>query len=135
VLLDEPAAGLDPEQRLILRDRLSRVGEAATVVMSTHLTDEAASFSQTLFVLDAGRIVYAGTPGGLTATAEGRVWLVPDPPPPDPRLRLSWRTPAQGYRCIGDPPPGAHLVTPTLEDAYLLLVGATAPTAGAAPWR
>jgi ABC-2 type transport system ATP-binding protein len=124
VVLDEPAAGLDPDQRLLLRDRLSRLGESATVVLSTHLTEEAAAFSQSLYVLDGGRVVYAGTPGGLTATARGRVWLSETPPAPGPGLRRSWRTPTGVHRCIGDPPPGATLDEPTLEDAYLLLVGA-----------
>src|SRR5262249_29933333 len=82
VLLDEPASGLDPEQRLMLRDRLSRLGERATVIVSTHLTEEAAAFAQSLHVIDRGRIVYTGTPAGLAATARGRVWLAPVQPPP-----------------------------------------------------
>ena len=127
VLLDEPAAGLDPEQRLLLRDRLSRAGEHATVVLSTHHTDEAAAFSQALIVLHAGRVVYTGTPGGLTATAAGHVWLSPVAPPAHPSVRVSYRTPDGQHRCIGDPPEGSRLEPPTLEDAYLLLVGAAAP--------
>lgn len=126
VLLDEPAAGLDPEQRLLLRDRLSQVAEEATVVMSTHLIDEAAAFSQSLLVLHDGRIVYAGTPGGLTARAQGHVWLAGTPPLAHPSIHVSYRTPDGSYRCIGDPPSGARLEAPTLEDAYLLLVGAVA---------
>ena len=126
LLLDEPAAGLDPEQRLHLRDRLSRVGEAATVVLSTHLTDEAAAFSQALLVLHGGRIVYRGTPAALTATAEGRVWTSAESPPRHPSVRVSYRLPDGRYRSIGDPPAGAALEPPTLEDAYLLLVGAAA---------
>lgn len=122
VVLDEPAAGLDPEQRLLLRDRLSSAGERSTVIVSTHLTDEAAAFSQSLYVMDAGRIVFAGTPSTLAALAQGRVWHAAAPPGPGPGVRRSWRTPEGSYRCIGDPPPGAALDTPTLEDAYLLLV-------------
>lgn len=124
VVLDEPAAGLDPEQRLMLRERLSRLGEDATVVVSTHLTEDAAAFSQVLYVLDNGRIVYAGTPAGLTATARGRVWLADAAPAPGGGARRSWRNPDGRYRCIGTPPAGADLDEPTLEDAYLLLVGA-----------
>jgi ABC-2 type transport system ATP-binding protein len=131
VLLDEPAAGLDPEQRLRLRERLSLVGETATVVLSTHLIDEAATFSQALLVLHDGRIVYRGTPAALTATAAGRVWTAPVAPPAHPSVRVPYRVPDGRYRSIGDPPPGASLEPPTLEDAYLLLVGA-GPTP---PWR
>ncbi|MBI2704989.1 MAG: ATP-binding cassette domain-containing protein [Actinobacteria bacterium] len=123
VLLDEPASGLDPEQRLMLRDRLSRLGERSTVIVSTHLTEEAAAFAQALHVIDQGRIVYTGTPAGLATTARGRVWLAHGQPVPGAGTRLSWRTPDGWYRCIGDPPAGATFDEPTLEDAYLLLVG------------
>lgn len=123
VLLDEPASGLDPEQRLMLRDRLSRLGERSTVIVSTHLTEEAAAFAQALYVIDHGRIVYSGTPAGLIATARGRVWLAAEQPVLGSGARLSWRTPEGWYRCVGDAPAGAAFDEPTLEDAYLLLVG------------
>ncbi len=122
VVLDEPAAGLDPEQRLLLREQLSQLGEEATVILSTHLTDEAAAFSQHLYIVDTGRIVFGGPPAALVAAARGRVWLAAEPVS-GPGVRRAWRTPTGWYRAIGDPPPGAHLDEPTLEDAYLLLVG------------
>ncbi len=127
VLLDEPATGLDPEQRLLLRDRLARLGEDATVVVSTHLIDEVAALAHVLHVLDGGRLVWSGTPAALTASAAGRVWVSPTAPPPSATVRMSWRTADGRHRCVGTPPAGVELVAPTLEDAYLLLVG---PTAG-----
>jgi ABC-2 type transport system ATP-binding protein len=130
LLLDEPANGLDPEERLRLRDRLSEVGERATVVLSTHLTEEAAAFSQVLYVLVGGRIVHAGTPADLTATARGRVWIDSAPRRDVPGVLRSWRLPSGAYRCIGDPPSGVVLDEPTLEDAYLLLVGGCGPARG-----
>lgn len=123
LLLDEPASGLDPEQRLMLRDRLSRLGEKTTVVVSTHLTEEAAAFAQALHVIDHGRILYSGTPAGLAATAMGKVWVSPEQPEAGSGVHLSWRTPEGLYRCIGRAPRDATLGEPTLEDAYLLLVG------------
>jgi ABC-2 type transport system ATP-binding protein len=126
VVLDEPASGLDPEQRLRLRDRIARLGEQATVVVSTHLTDDVDALAHALYVMDGGRIVYAGTPAGLTATARGRVWSSPREPLPSAAVRLAWRTPDRSFRCVGTPPPDAHLVEPTLADAYLLLVGPAA---------
>ncbi len=134
VILDEPANGLDPEQRLALREQLSRVGERSTVLLSTHLTEEAAAFSQVLHVMDGGRIVYSGTPAGLTATARGRVWTAPAPPPAGPSIRASWRLPDGRFRFVGDPPAGLALpvtpAEPTLEDAYLLLVQRVPTTIG-----
>ena len=128
LVLDEPAAGLDPDQRLRLRDRLSTLGEQATVVVSTHLTDEAAAVSTSVVVIDAGRLRFHGSPAQLTARAQGHVWISPQPPV---SARRTWRLPDGSHRCIGDPPPGAQLVPPTMEDGYLMLVSDPAAAAAA----
>ena len=120
LVLDEPAAGLDPEQRLRFRETVSAVAEHHTVLLSTHQTDDVAALCQRVVVIDHGRIVHDGTPETLTEHAHGQVWLADEP---DPGARLSWRTGSGQHRLIGTPPPGAALVEPALEDAYLLLVG------------
>jgi ABC-2 type transport system ATP-binding protein len=121
VVLDEPTAGLDPEQRLRFRDLVSRIGEGRTVILSTHQTEDVAALCPHVVVLDAGRTVFDGTPAGLTSTAEGHVWLSTER---SPAARLAWRTADGDVRNIGDEvPTGARLLRPTLEDAYLLLVG------------
>jgi ABC-2 type transport system ATP-binding protein len=77
-------------------------------------------------VLDGGRTVFDGTPSALTASADGRVWLSDER---SPQARLAWRTPDGDVRNIGDEvPAGARALRPTLEDAYLLLVGDRAGT-------
>jgi ABC-2 type transport system ATP-binding protein len=118
LLLDEPGAGLDPDERLRLREILTERRSTATVVVSTHLTDEAA-ISDTVIVLDDGLIRFSGTPERLAAVAAGRTWVQPGLPPPD--VRASWRLADGRTRCLGTPPPGADLVAPTLEDGYLLV--------------
>ncbi len=119
LVLDEPAAGLDPDQRLQLRDQLSRLGADATVVVSTHMTDEAAAISSQVVVIADGRVRFSGTAAGLTERARGRVWIAPEASPGAVR---AWRQPDGSHRCVGDPPPGALAVEPTMEDGYLLLV-------------
>jgi ABC-2 type transport system ATP-binding protein len=120
LLLDEPAVGLDPEERLGLRERIANLGADATVVLSTHLTDEAAAMSSTVLVLDEGRIRFTGSPAQLRAEARGRVWVGELH---DPGALMSWRLPDGRYRSLGSPPPDAMVAEPTIEDAYLLLVG------------
>jgi hypothetical protein len=121
VILDEPTAGLDPEQRLRFRDLVSRIGEGRTVLLSTHMTEDVSALCPRVVVVDGGRTVFDGTPSALTGTADGRVWLAADR---DPSARLAWRTADGDVRNIGDAAPaGATTVPPTLEDAYLLLVG------------
>jgi ABC-2 type transport system ATP-binding protein len=120
LVLDEPAAGLDPEQRLRFRETVSAVAEHHTVLLSTHQTDDVSALCQRVVVIDGGRMLWDGTPEALVAGARGRVWLADEA---DPEARLSWRTGTGQHRLIGDPPAGARLAEPALEDAYLLLIG------------
>jgi ABC-2 type transport system ATP-binding protein len=118
MLLDEPASGLDPDERLRLREILTERRRTTTMFVSTHLTDEAA-ISDTVLVLDEGVVQFAGTPERLAETARGRTWVQHDLPPPG--VRASWRLADGRHRCLGTPPPGADLVDPTIEDGYLTI--------------
>jgi ABC-2 type transport system ATP-binding protein len=129
VILDEPTAGLDPEQRLRFRDLVSRIGEDRCVILSTHQTEDVAALCARVVVLDRGRTQFEGSPTELVGSAVGHVWASERR---DAGARVAWRTGTGSVRNIGDPPPGVHLVEPTLEDAYLLLLGARGRTAVAA---
>jgi ABC-2 type transport system ATP-binding protein len=121
LLLDEPTAGVDPEQRVFLRQVLSRAGERSTVLLSTHQTEDVAALCDRVIVLDHGGVRFDGPVLDLVATATGKVWLADAP---DPVARASWRTGTGRHRNVGHtPPPGAQPTDPTLEDAYLLLLG------------
>lgn len=65
LLLDEPTAGLDPEQRLDFRALLREVGVDTTVVVSTHLVEDVASACTRVAVMDTGRLVHTSTPAEL----------------------------------------------------------------------
>ncbi len=71
LLLDEPTAGLDPEQRVHFRALLRDLGQRATVVVSTHLVEDVGAACTEVVVMDQGRIVFHGTPAELTARGEG----------------------------------------------------------------
>jgi len=129
LVLDEPTAGLDPEQRLRFRELLGTEAAGATVLLSTHQTDDVAALCQHVVVLLAGEVRFTGTPAELSSLAEGRVWLAADR---DPRAELAWITGEGRVRHIGEPPAGAHLVEPTVEDGYLILAGRDARAAGEA---
>jgi ABC-2 type transport system ATP-binding protein len=122
LVLDEPTSGLDPEQRATLRAVLAEVAREAVVVLATHQTEDLAALCERAILLDGGRVNYDGTVVDFVGQAAGRVWLATEP---DPRARASWRTGTGLYRNIAEQaPPGAELVEPSLEDAYLLLRGA-----------
>ena len=125
LVLDEPAAGLDPDERLRLRSVLSDAGTSGTAIVSTHQTSEVSAYCQRVLVMTHGRIRFSGTPDELTELAAGRVWADVQA---DPRALRSWIAPDGSVHNIGDPPTGAQLVPPTLDDGYLLLTnGAVAP--------
>ena len=125
LVLDEPTAGLDPEQRLRFREIVSERTGDRTVLLSTHQTEDVAALCPRVVVMLDGSALFEGTPKELTEIAAGRVWLAPER---SPSARLSWRNPDGAHRNIGDAPSGADLVAPTLEDGYLLLVGQRAFT-------
>ena len=117
LLLDEPAAGLDPDERFRLREIVAERRQQATIVQSTHHTEEAALSDQILVLID-GTLHFVGSPAALAETATGRTWVQTTPPD---LTRANWLQADGSYRCLGTPPPGARLIDPTVEDGYLLL--------------
>ena len=91
------------------------------MLLSTHQTEDVTALCQT-----GGRrrptvaTLFDGTPAALSATGAGRVWLSDRD---EPTAELSWVDGLGRHRHIGEPPPGADVTEPTLEDGYLLLVG------------
>ncbi len=71
LLLDEPTAGLDPEQRVAFRGLLRDLGQRATVVVSTHLVEDVGAACGEVALMNEGKIVFHGTPAGLTQRGEG----------------------------------------------------------------
>jgi len=70
LLLDEPTAGLDPEQRVAFRALLRDLGQRATVLVSTHLVEDVGAACTEVALMERGKIVFHGTPAELTARGE-----------------------------------------------------------------
>ena len=121
LVLDEPTTGLDPTQRAMLRRTLSVAGHRSCVVLSTHQTEDVAALCERVVVIADGQVRFDGPVPDLVATAAGRVWLT-DADVPD--AAVSWRTGTGRHRVVGgSPPASAEAAEPTLEDAYLLMLG------------
>ena len=125
LVVDEPTAGLDPEERMRFRTLLATLGGERTVVLSTHILDDVAQTCPYVCVLRGGRLQYDGATAGLIDGAHGRAWLTPPlMAPPAGAVVVNAATTAQGtrYRIVSDAPPaGSAPVEPTLEDGYMAL--------------
>jgi ABC-2 type transport system ATP-binding protein len=125
VILDEPTVGLDPEQRMLFRALISRLGERRTVLLSTHQTEDVGALCERVVVMSGGRVVFEGGPRDLAQVAEGQVWLSETPPQGNAAY---WRNADGLYRTLGRRPDGAEAARPSIEDGYLLLLGSVAVT-------
>ena len=71
LLLDEPTAGLDPEQRVAFRALLRDLGQGATVMVSTHLVEDVGAACTRVALMDQGKIIFHGSPSDLAVRGEG----------------------------------------------------------------
>jgi ABC-2 type transport system ATP-binding protein len=74
IIVDEPTAGLDPEERNRFNNLLSEIGENVVVILSTHIVDDVTDLCPRMAIMVAGRIVQNGTPSELIAALQGRIW-------------------------------------------------------------
>jgi ABC-2 type transport system ATP-binding protein len=74
IIVDEPTAGLDPEERNRFLNLLAGIGENVVVILSTHIVEDVADLCPAMAILVAGRIVAQGAPHDLTGALSGKVW-------------------------------------------------------------
>jgi ABC-2 type transport system ATP-binding protein len=123
LILDEPTAGLDPELRFRFRELVTELAADRVVLLSTHQTEDVAAICDRVIVLDSGKVRFDGTPADLIEVATGKVWMSDERPT---SARITWRTATGEHRAVGEPPAGARLIEPSIEDGYLMLVGVAA---------
>lgn len=74
VIVDEPTAGLDPEERNRFLNLLAEIGESVVVILSTHIVEDVTDLCQRTAIIASGRIVREGSPATLIADLRGRIW-------------------------------------------------------------
>ena len=74
IIVDEPTAGLDPEERVRFHNLLADIGEDVIVILSTHIVDDVADLCPRFAVISKGRVLLAGEPREAVGRLEGRVW-------------------------------------------------------------
>lgn len=74
IIVDEPTAGLDPEERNRFLNLLAEIGENVVVILSTHIVEDVSDLCPAMAIICDGRIVREGAPADLIAQLEGRIW-------------------------------------------------------------
>ena len=138
IIVDEPTAGLDPEERNRFLNLLAEIGENVVIILSTHIVADVSDLCSRMAILAGGRLLLVGEPRQVVAALAGRVWqrAVPKAEVAD----WAGRLPVLSTRLFGgetllhvyseEPLDGFTPVTPDLEDVYFLhLRGVAAPAA------
>jgi ABC-2 type transport system ATP-binding protein len=131
LIVDEPTAGLDPEERVRFRNLLSELSGERIVILSTHIVSDVEATATDIALIAQGQLVVHASPEDLVAQVEGRVWewIIPSAELNAARQRYlisstTRRADGVHVRVLGEEPPrgagsGAVPVTANLEDAYL----------------
>jgi ABC-type multidrug transport system ATPase subunit len=127
LIVDEPTAGLDPEERVRFRNLLSELSGERIVILSTHIVSDVEATATDIALISQGSLVAHASPEVLLQRVEGRVWewILPSADLNAARQKYlisntARRSDGVHARVIADSaPPSAQPQTPTLEDAYL----------------
>jgi ABC-2 type transport system ATP-binding protein len=137
LIVDEPTAGLDPEERVRFRNLLSELAGARIVILSTHIVSDVEACAASIALVSQGRLVTHAAPEVLLRSVEGKVWewVIPSAELAAVRQRyLSssaiHRSDGVHVRLVAESPPGEGAIAaiPTLEDAYLYWISNTRRT-------
>ncbi len=134
LIVDEPTAGLDPEERIRFRNLLSGLAASRTVVLSTHIVEDVAQTAHRLAVLNGGHVLFQGSSRELVTVAQDQVWTLTTngPPPSGPLTVVSTLHQVDGiqYRVVAgtQPTPEALPAHPSLEDGYVALMRRERPS-------
>ncbi len=132
IVLDEPTAGLDPKQRIAVRNFVAEIAAKRTVIWATHIVSDIEGTAKEVVMLKKGEIVDIAPPADLAAKMQGKVFEVFCTPDEADILKKKYRisgTVAENggfrLRVLADEKPAenATVATPTLEDYYLFVFG------------
>lgn len=134
LILDEPTAGLDPKQRISIRNYIARIAFNKIVIIATHVVSDIEFIARDIILLKKGVIVDNAPPHQLTKKIEGKVWNVPCEETEVQRMQDTYRVTNISrddehgdviLRILAEEKPkeGAKAAAPTLEDYYLYVFG------------
>ena len=140
LIVDEPTAGLDPEERVRFRNLLSELSGERVVILSTHIVSDVEAVATSIALLAQGRLLAHASPEQLLAGVAQKVWEVVVPSADLPALRHQFLISSTAHRSDGvharvvsdTAPAAARSLEPSLEDAYLAALASERAFNGAA---
>ena len=131
LVLDEPTAGLDPKQRIAIRNLIASLAEQKIVIVSTHVVSDIAGIAKEILLLKQGELISQQSPAELIRQIDGTVWEVSVSKDDLPIWQSRYRISNMAYdgsdfylRLLSDEAvPGGRRVKPNLEDVYLSYFG------------
>ena len=134
LILDEPTAGLDPKQRISVRNYISQIAFNKIVIIATHVVSDIEYIANNIIILKKGYIYRSEAPASLISEIEGKVWIAEVSENEVEELRLHQKVTgiSKEKNCVRvrilsetSPHPCAENTAPTLEDYYLYVFGDT----------
>lgn len=131
LIVDEPTAGLDPEERIRLRNLLSDFSKDKIVILSTHIVEDIEYTCENIAILNKGQIMYLGNVSSLIKKAEGKIWSIEFKNNKFEEVKKKYTLISSIYdkenvkvRILSEKKPmeEAVAVKPTMEDAYMQLI-------------
>ncbi len=131
LIVDEPTAGLDPEERVRFRNLLSDLSGDRIVILSTHIVSDVEAVATEIALIKEGKLLGHSTPEGLLGALDGKVWETIVPSEALTEFKSKWlvsgtlrRSDGVRVRVVADraPASSAQQVSANLEDAYLYFV-------------
>ena len=132
IIVDEPTAGLDPEERVRFHNLLAEIGEQVIVILSTHIVSDVSDLCPNMAIIHQGEVLLNGQPNELTQRLNGRIWAASV-------VRSDLASAKQQYpvistrliagktriHVISERQPGSNFeaVEPSLEDTYFAAIG------------
>lgn len=134
IIVDEPTAGLDPEERTRFHNLLSEIGEQVVVILSTHIVDDVSDLCRDMAIINKGEVIFTGQPLHAIHKLQGNIWK-------DVIKKGELADYQAAYRVISSrlfagetqvtvysetqPGPTFHAAEPTLEDVYFWAINQT----------
>lgn len=127
IIIDEPTAGLDPEERTRFKNVLVKLRSNKTIIISTHIVEDVEMVCDNIIIMKYGKIITSGSKDSIVDTVKGKVYTIPATKEVEllgnyQIVKRSLINGAEVLRVVSDAPLVNNIVEPSLEDSYIAII-------------